>query len=238
MRLGQLARKLAIKPADILSFLSQKDIHQESDSNSRLDDDLVLLITNHFQPEKPVPVVDTVLKEDVLPLSEETGNIAVTDEVVPEQNRQEEEPTVIKAPKVELSGLKIIGKIELPESKKNAAAKEEDTSTQATDQPQVEADVSRPREKKYPRRDKPEDLRPRKNSVALQREREIQETEKRRREQTILEKEQRTKNYLKKVRTMPPTKSAKLISEATEEMSGVEDAPKTLFAKFLHWLKK
>ena len=50
MRLGQLARKLALRPDEIVEFLSAKNIQIEDNSNTKLEDDHVTLIIKKFAP--------------------------------------------------------------------------------------------------------------------------------------------------------------------------------------------
>lgn len=253
MRLGQLARKLTIRPVDILEFLATKQIQVENDSNAKLDDELVILITHHFSPET---LQESAKSESKMPEDNaipETNNFVISapvEEVVIEQTVVEpvlsmalpaadNEVAIIKAPKVELSGLKILGKIDLPEPKKKDVVKEE--SEVQDKEAAIVSSGKEKREEKRPverRRQSAGDIKPRKNPIALQREREIQEAEKRKQERAIQQKEQRTNNYLKKVRTAAPTKSAKLIAEPLEELTRAEEPPKTFFARFLHWLKR
>ena len=52
MRLGQLARKIAIAPSDIVEFLGSRNIQTEEGTNTKLSDDEVRLITENLAPEK------------------------------------------------------------------------------------------------------------------------------------------------------------------------------------------
>src|SRR5436190_5624018 len=184
MRLGQLARKLSVRPAQILDFLSRRDIHIEDSTNTRVEDDHVPLIVRHFAPE----TADKILN---------SGNLETADEAAPavdEARQQMEAPAVvenapveqptdamdavvetIKAPKVELAGLKVLGKIELPEKKKA----EPKTETEGTVDSEKPADLVRPRNPRPQRFDRPKV--PAKNPIALQREKESREAEARRR---------------------------------------------------------
>ena len=136
---------------------------------------------------------------------------------------------VIKAQKVELSGLKVLGKIDLPDTKKKQSETPQENSE--TEQPREFN-----REKRSPSYKKTQ--RPQKNPIALQREREALAAQKKREEELQLQKEKRTQNYLKKVKPHQPTKAAKLIREEAEEMSAAElaEPPKTLWGKFIRWL--
>ena len=82
MRLGQLARQLEIKTNKIVSFLEEKkNITIKSHPNSKIEDDLIEVVTNHFKPitkeeskeevmatvpmEGKEPEIEKVIKEDI-----------------------------------------------------------------------------------------------------------------------------------------------------------------------------
>ena len=171
---------------------------------------------------------------------------------------------IIRASKTELAGLKVIGKIELPEPrKKDVSQPQPDGSAEQTidkagltgDQPQgggsipsaEEAKgVARPRrriegrrqgDEREPRWNQRRDQRPRNNPIAAQREREQQEELERRKEKAAQDKERKTQNYNKRVKQSPPTKAIRLVEEQVEEMdaTALEDAPKTWMGKLLKW---
>ena len=51
MRLGQLARQLEIKPEKIVSYLEkEKQLTIKEHPNSKVEDDLIEVITTHFKP--------------------------------------------------------------------------------------------------------------------------------------------------------------------------------------------
>jgi hypothetical protein len=147
-----------------------------------------------------------------------------------EPDQQPEESEVIKAPKIELSGLKIIGKIDLPEPKKKPEETAESVSSD-NEQPKEES-----REKRNVRSSRPQ--RPRQNPISLQREQEALEAQRKREEELQRQKERRTQNYLKKVKAPQPTKAVKFVKEKTEQMTAAElaEPPKTLWGKFMKWL--
>jgi len=235
MRLGQLSRKLSIRTGEILEFLSANNIPIENDSNARLDDAQVNLIMRRFAPDLLESTPSDSQPEAIVPEVDHTETIELPSvaeksiEAPTQKNEVQDE--VIKAPKVELSGLKILGKIDLPERKKKEATPDTDPSAQRV--------MSGPENKRPDRRRGHKDQQGdrRKNPIALQREREAMEAEKKRQERALQEKEQRTQNYLRRVKTAAPTKSARLIEEPTEELSKIEDAPTTLLGRFFRWLK-
>jgi hypothetical protein len=147
----------------------------------------------------------------------------------------------IKAQKVELQGLKVVGKIDLPVPKK----KETETSKPSSESEgisdlQEEAKVVNEKpvyKDRRPSTQRRSDSRPRKNPIQAQREREAQEAEEKRRLEAEKEKERRTQNYLKKVKPTVPTKAVKLIEEPVGSLQDEQpDEPKSLWGKFVRWL--
>jgi hypothetical protein len=239
MRLAQLARKLALRPSEIVDFLAKNQIQIEEGSNTRLEDSQVVLIMGKFAPESTVEDIEAVSleKDEPLPVKEEIQEEEATavsaDENDIEMATVRIEPSeVIKAPKIELSGLKVLGKIDLPEPKKKESAMP--AAENAADAP-VSPRTPDTRRANVNKRES----RKTQNPVSLAREREaIVAKEKREAEEKHL-REQKTKNYYKKVKVAPPTKRMKLVDEASEELSPRDmlDPPKTLVGKFFRWLK-
>lgn len=248
MRLAQLARKLAIRPTEIVEFLTEHNLQIEDGSNTRLEDDHVNLIMQKFAPsraaevaaelatEKETIIETPVIKETAdiitLPISEES-NLALTTSA---NESTADKIEVIKAPKVELSGLKVVGKIELPEPKKKETQPESDQPLKVEPTP-IETE-KRPRQenrKPHPGRKETNDQF-RKNPIAQQRERDALEAEKRRRAKVESEKEKRTQHYLNKVKVAAPTKSVRLMKEEVEEMVALAPVPKTWWGRFMKWL--
>ena len=235
MRLGQLARKLDLRPIEIVEFLATMNIRIEEGTNTKIEDAHATLALHHFAPhllqdDTPDDEIQTVAT-DVEPV--EPAIVSLENTAFPLENTETETPPVppevIKAPKVELSGLKVLGKIELPEPKK----KQPETSEEnVTDEPPNEFKKEKRNQDFKSRR------RPAKNPIALQREQEGYAEQKKREEEIRLQKERRTQNYLKKVKAHQPTKAARLITEQTEEMSAAElaEPPKTWWGKFKRWL--
>lgn len=235
MRLGQLARKLALRPVEITEFLAQHQIQVPNDSNAKLEDQHVALIVEKFSP---------AIAEEILSTLDEKENASNAESQIPTESQPQEqvafsaEPEteevkieLIKAPKIELSGLKVLGKIDLPEPKKKEPLSPSDPD--AAHEP-----AQRPRQE--PRKAQPwrERSQPSKNPIALQRERESREAEKRRQEELERQKQKRTEYYQKRVKAAPPTKRVRMVDEPLEELSDAElaEAPKTWWGKFMRWL--
>ncbi len=258
MRLGQLARKLALRPSQIVDYLATKQIFPDEGSNARLSDEVTERVILHFAPARlnEIMAVDEKNAEHEVtpePAHEESVITQEQEEVVameatpaPVIEVTGEKPEVIKSPKVELSGLKVLGKIELPEPKKKtapvnesaegtvAATEGEAEKNQATEKRQRRPE---PREKNTQRRDNyPQ--RTARNPVVVQREEQARKEEEKKKAKLEREKEKRTQYYLQRVKTGQPTKPAKMIDEPTESISLKEEkpAPRNWFGKFLRWL--
>lgn len=235
MRLGQLARKLEVRPAEIVAFLGQQNIHVDNGTNTRLEANHVMLAMQRFSPGMPVEeavedVPDTVVenKDEAVPVDQTPPDNNISDEIYVEKIE------VIKAPKIELSGLKVLGKIDLPETRKK------DPAPPAENPPAEKPEAER--QKEFRKEKRPKEIRRQqrssKNPIALQREQEALEARKKMEEERRLQKERRTQNYLKKVKAPQPTKPARIFNEETQEMSvsELQEPPKTLWGKFVKWL--
>lgn len=259
MRLGQLARKIAVRPSDIVEFLGKKNIQTEEGTNTKLSDDEVRLIIENLAPEKLAAVLqqnapqpEESIEVAAVPVEEpapviETIEVIEEAERIPEIQSVEAEPTekpdVIKAPKVELAGLKVLGKIELPQPKKKEVLPVENTETSpevpVTDQPQRDARPRRENKKEHVRHNDRRENKPRKNPIALKREQEAREAEEKRREEAKQKKEQRTNYYLERVKPTAPTKPARLYDEPVLQMKDhqTKKEPKTWLGKFWKWYR-
>ena len=123
MRLGQLARKLALRTTDLVAFLNNHQITIDPGNNTRLEDSHVKMIIHHFAPDLSEEKITEALVEPD-PVEPEVS-VAVVNTMEKDAPSDEphadivaELPETIKAPKIELAGLKVLGKIDLPEPKK------------------------------------------------------------------------------------------------------------------------
>lgn len=256
MRLGQLARKLAIRTSEIVEFLGTLNITIETGSNTRIDDQHVLLVVEKFAPAmrneilkvedavevaeiEQAPVVETQAVSAIEESEMKTDSPVAEQIEAPVADQPGEKPEVIKAPKIELSGLKVLGKIELPEPKKKEP-KPEDGETPAPES--TESPVPA-RERRKPLR-RSEENRPQrnqrsgKNPIALQREREEAEAKRKREEELKRLKEKKTQHYYSKVKVNTAVRKAKR-EEDHEEINDTtpeRPAPTTLWGKFMRWL--
>jgi len=244
MRLGQLARKLAIRPSQIVDFLSTHQIYLEEGSNAKLYDEHVERIVQHFAPDRineiaaDIKVEEAAEKKEALfevaELATNTENLK-TENLEPESDLQQEGPEVIKAPKVELAGLKVLGKIELIEPKK----KEKPVADVGVEATKSVTEEKRPDRRQVPLKPKRETTQqPWRNPIALQREREAREAEEQKKEAAEREKERRKEHYLKRVKVGQPTKPARIFDEPVEVHINQkqEVRPLGLWGRFMRWL--
>jgi nitrate reductase NapAB chaperone NapD len=244
MRLGQLARKLSLRPAQLVEFLAKNNIQIEESSNARLEDSHVEVIVRHYAPESLTQIKEEIDEvEEVVQIENEQQIVApVVVESENTENQSTELPEVIRVPKIELSGLKVLGKIELPEPKKKEAISEptEEAKESAVDIPPVEKAGKQRSSNRKPAHQNRErsQQRPWKNPLELQREREGREAEEKRRTEIEREKEKRRKHYEEKVKAVAQPKRVKPVKEQAEVKRKPVDTrpiPKTWFGKFLRW---
>ena len=246
MRLGQLARKLSLRPSQIIEFLAQQNIRIDEGSNTRMEDDHVVMVVQKYAPDNLGNIVAEI--DEVEESEGESVEIdqPVVEAPIPQIEVAEEqpvaEPEVIRVPKIELSGLKVLGKIELPEPKKKEPVGEQTEPTEPTiiaeetPKPTVKAQ----KVKGKPTQHKREQSKPRewKNPLELKREREAREAEEKRRAAIEREKEKRKKYYEEKVKAVAQPKRVKPVKEQPQEKNNTvsKPEPKTILGKFLRWL--
>lgn len=141
MRLGQLSRKLSIKPEKIVEEIQTKfDVTITKGLNTKIEDKFVeffeekysssiienaeaeviettKVITKELKTKTSDPIIPEEKKE--VKAAKEKIKAAPKKEVAPEKKEEEkvEEIELIKAPKIKLEGPKVIDKIDLPEPK-------------------------------------------------------------------------------------------------------------------------
>ncbi len=262
MRLAQLARKISKKPAEIVDFLASQGIHIEASSNTKVSEEHASLVLLEFgkdlnpgteqeaenqgaEPEQMPELLPSKeagkppVLQDMPILQEETSTVEESDTKTLEMAQEQAQPIeVIKAPKVELVGLKVVGKIELPEPKKKVVEtpKEEDEDKVEREAvPSKSFGNSRRSDKNYRDRDR----KPRKNPIALQREREQREARRAKKEEEKKLKELRTKRYLSKVKPVIEQKAQKKKRKADDQVEEVrphKKESKGFFGKIVSWL--
>ncbi len=250
MRLAQLARKIAVKPAEIVEFLAVNHVEIEVSSNAKVSDEYVGMVLKHFAPEllkreeaQSTERIDDDAEVTELPAAPIDSEV-ISDEVELTESSYEPAPSssneIIKPPKVELPGLKVVGKIDLPElRKKKDETPEREADGDAADPGPAKSQVRERREDRRKGFFNNENRRPRKNPLALQREREEREALRRKLEAKKKEKELRTQRYLKKVSDKAaqpkPSRKSKKQEEEYEVYNEAKQPPKSLLGKLVRW---
>lgn len=238
MRIGQLARRLGIPPTEISGYLGAQNIHTEAGANSRLSSELLVKVITHFAPEKlseimaaPVeePVVEKVEVAEVIletPIVEEV----IVESVIAEQPQVDATPElpaeVIRVPKVELQGLKVLGKIDLPEPKKKEVV-----------QPAEEQPLQQPSRPRREFQKRTNERREWKNPLEVKRQEEARRAEEKKKEQAERQKEKRASHYYNKVKSVPTKAVRRIEEDVVVEDVETKTPPKGLFGKFLRWLR-
>lgn len=132
MRLGQLSRKVNTKPTEILAYIKNEfDVELGTHLNTKVDDTLADKVISKFGKITQVESVPTIAELNETEIVESVSDVDVIEEVPTETvekietiteyaEKQDVNPEVIanapliKAPKVELSGPTVVGKIDLP----------------------------------------------------------------------------------------------------------------------------
>ncbi len=242
MRIGQLARRLGVPPTEILAFLGTQNIDAESGTNSRLSEDVVRKVIGNFAPEKLSEILQAPAEEPAPEVNEVVEQQPEPQPVAEEPQTEIAEPApdapveVIRVAKVELQGLKVLGKIDLPAPKKKTetTAEEQQQSEEQQQQPQAQ-----PPRREFRDLKKRNDRRDRewKNPIEQKREQEAREAERKKKENAERLKEKRTNHYYSKVKSVP-TKAVRRIEEQTVvEDIEIKEPPKGLIGKFLRWLR-
>lgn len=247
MRLGQLARKLSLRPSQLVDFLAEKSIQTEEGSNTRLSDENTRLIVEHFAPESMEEIIkptgeeatlevvvsrepESEIKETVQPESDTT----TTEPVLLTKNEpadEQSEPEVIRVQKIELSGLKVLGKIDLPEPKKKEQKPEGDTSEEEQSKHKRKGEAK----SKHLRRER--DQRTWRNPLEVERQREARGLEEKRKAEIEREKEKRKHHYQNKVKQVKQPKRSKPAKATVPVKKPIDNRPipKTWVGRFLRW---
>jgi len=159
MRLSQLARQLEISPSELIIFFEKNTIDRYTSHNNKIKEEDVDLAFRYYkskvvQNEKEAAPIDgnkIISAQDVEDSNFQPAEL--DDEVKPEKINEESEDQkdnndhveLIRMPKIKLKGVKVVGKIDLP-----------DTSIKTTDKQDPEqkptseiTELSKPAKKKH-----------------------------------------------------------------------------------------
>lgn len=145
---------------------------------------------------------------------------------------------VIKAPKVELPGLKVVGKIDLPEPKVKEETAEEDNSEETKEESTEGPKVIRHNRKNARRQLTEEEREARRQRNKREKAKRIARQEARRKEQEERRvKEIKENHYKQKInKPVPPTKLKKKKASKAKSVEEQRPQPKTVLGKFWRWL--
>lgn len=241
MRLGQLARKLNTSIPEIVEFFTERGLDISEHPNSKLDDVQEELVRSAFSGEPfYIPQIGSSEESEAQP----EGPAAEQDVSAPEEEADERpdapilsEPAaneieVIRAPKVELPGLKVLGKIELPEPKPEKKEEPEE----------LRKPVSKPGKNIPGRRpvETPEEREARRiRNKKAQLKREHQEQERKLERERRMKKKKKEQFYKERVGQKAP--QSKAIPETVKKRpsrttSSQQRRPKTILGRIWLWL--
>jgi len=281
MRLGQLARKYDVSLQDIISYLNKiNPSHESLHHNSKLDDQIELMVIEHFDvklevlddpqevindedseksdeiPVEPVVEINMETEADLqmeldpsLPpiksqesptetedIPKKEHEVIETDRLIELMDSEDTEVdlssiTLIKAPKKELDGLKVLGKIDLPEPKSKKSSKSEEQI--------LEQDTEREKRQERQRlRDEDQEKR-RLNAKRKKEEYEGRQEVRRKNEKKKLKKAFNKDRYEKKMQQIKASQPKPEIQkeDISSEVNDIAPKPKTILGKFWNWLK-
>lgn len=142
MRLAQLARKIGITQGEIVEVLTKSGFHTQENGNTKLGQEEIDYLYAHYKidtntdsdsednleiegdststEEEEVLEQTADIEEIPDPLQKDDMEVSAEDATTDEEEpsallEQESEPEIIRAKKVKLEGIKVVGKIDLPE---------------------------------------------------------------------------------------------------------------------------
>lgn len=262
MRLSQIARKLGVAPSTVSELLVKKGYDTPKNGNAKLNEEQIAELYKHYdivvftepevikeleaEAEKEANMEEAVIEEKEIEIAapslemikeEEVENINEPEESLAVEEVTEEEPIeVIRAKKVKLEGIKVLGKIDLPEPK----VKKEVEETEDSEKEEVttkKRPQRTPRNKRDQRRKKPELTFEQKQAAADRK----REREKREREKKIKEKKQayfRENIKPKQTESALAAKKRKKKKEQAKQSSPqrTKITTKNPFKRFWQWL--
>ncbi len=240
MRISSLARKISKKPSELITFFEERGETLDSGAHTKLSDDQVESALKAFaydQPEKSVEESDGAptepekpeqLKQDLIETEPEMPEDPVAEEQIDKPSAEEvelqEEVEVIRAPKVTLPGLKVKGKIDLPEPKKKEPKEEKEKETR----------TNRNTDKNRKSRRKDNDY----NPVAAARKRREEKEERERKAELKRKKKAKAQHYFKQQKKVAKVKKEKedlQTDNETKELKRSEQVRGNIFQRFWKW---
>jgi hypothetical protein len=183
----------------------------------------------------------SVEEEKVIPLNEAQPDVEdraisikksfkTVDELLEGDDENPNDDFVIKAPKVELRGLNVVGKIDLPEPKPKSKPDQKAEIDQKRGQIVSKKRPQRSPKNKQKRELSPSEIRKREVDREARKQERIKKEKKRKREEFYKEKILKPKQIEQQNK---PKKRKSLVEEASNQK---KPTPKTVFGKFWRWL--
>jgi len=289
MRLGQLSRKLKVKPQEIIDFINVKfdkelvvhpnvkiddafidDIHAEFPTVINVEKEEIIIESENETLE--IEPLEKEKEEEELPEKEQTPSFVeadsekltqdISEEIIPDLHSENEDANdheidvlseedlnivdgIIKAPKLEVEGIKVVGKIDLPEKaiEVEETITDDDQTIQEDSENKPEKTIEISKEIKRDSNRKPVKNKPRRTkqgfSLEEQKRQEIEAYERRKKEQKEAEKRKKQKHYEKNLKdkqakSTPKKKKPKKKIEHKNQQETSQ--PKSLWGKFIKWL--
>lgn len=251
MRLKKISKEVGMTPAEIVKILKkERKLTIENSPNFKLDDESVKWLLDSYKKEEAEILIEKQPEPEVS---------SVTEKIIAKAQAKKEEKTAkveaitnedvlvadgkIEAEIPELTGPKVIGKIDLPAPKIKTETTAEETSNEESEKKEIRR-TRKPAYKKDKKRE------PKKAQVVLteqeKREKEIEKALKQRERAKKAQKEKKKKAYLEKAAPVIEKTKVKHTKKKTEirkkqqveskKTSPKKEAPKGIFAKMWHWL--
>lgn len=266
MRLGQLSRKLEVDSSAIVELLKQNFREVNNHPNIKISKEELAFITNHFEPtpepeKEPQPVTEEIITEPTVDIKEEPLEEEKETEIIEtpafveslrpkvitleeEFNAKKKELETFKAEKPELEGLRVVGKIDLPEPKPKAVKEtkevKEEKSKRSTQTIDERGARQRHNKRKSYRRNS------NRNPVESQRKRAELEAKKKKEQEQQWHKEQKKKHYEQNVKAKIADKPKKKKKKKFVEQQAIEAQvqqtqtqsakPTNVISRFWRWL--
>lgn len=249
MRLGQLARQLEVPAQHIIEFLKGEGISISEHPNSKFPEEYEKKVLQHFgasiseevAPEPEVPAMEVeeqpekAIEEDP-PITKAEPVVGAEPTPIIEEAAAPEEPEVIKAPKIELPGLKVVGKIELPQPKQ----KVEVASELVAESSPVAPDPKGRKGKFEKNRLTPEEREAKRQKLRAEKKKQEEwEAHKKKLKEERERKKAKARFYEERVKqksTQAPAKKPKNKKVSPVEETDSRPKPKTLLGKIWRWL--
>ncbi len=279
MRLGQLSRQVNVSQKEIVSFLKkERGIELKVHPNVKVEDEFVELIANQFEVK---PSAEATTEEpEAAETKSETKEEVLTEVIDADEQEESTEEKVVEIKeylpgeefirpsgpieKIEteipqLDGIKVVGKIDLPEFHKQEPAPDkapEDENGESTvsetgenEAATAELPNATPLFKRPNRRKKKETEKPKRTKKVVsedeKKKKELAKEEAKRKAIKKAKKEEARKKHLELVKSYqkpqnPKAKSAKTksksVQHATPKPTPPKKQPKTIFGKIWRWM--